>query len=397
MIARMIATIVRGMAKARLGRPLSGNERLLLTSLYVRVDQVATLLVPSNVHPQLIDPGYDFVRLTASVEANLELFAKLRARFSKVDAAMPASWLGLAGSGQAEMGTTMRITPMVEPTPEVYALDRHNLDELPVPEAKGYLRTQIELCAEIQRRYPEVSSPPIILGSYDLAFLLRGEKLIRDFMLHKDYLEAPDEARREKVRAKGDPMLFPRLLAFTMQASVALGRLYEARGVNMLGMVIVNQYANPPILSPQDFIAYVYPSVEEVWRAFKRHRPTAGYMPPSPSVAREIIRYPALSGIACFNNYMFPQDEIGLTPPEYDEEMIALSKEIRVPYQYLVHGKFLRDGTEEEIESQVKRVCGLAVKARAPMVVGLAAVPLGTVLSKVDIVLNAVERYGRYV
>ncbi|MFX0093967.1 MAG: hypothetical protein ACFFBD_19665 [Candidatus Hodarchaeota archaeon] len=387
---------MKAMLKNKLGRSLNGDERVLLTSLYIRTDRVATLLVPSNVHPQLLDPSYDFIRLTSGIDANLELFEILRKRFPKVDSAMPASWVGLAGTGQAEMGTTMRIDRVVEPSPDIYALDRYTLDELDIPEAKGYLKTQIDLCAEIQRRYPQMNSPPVILGSYDLAFLLRGDKLIQDFLLHKDNLKATDEKLKEKIRARGDPTFFTRLLTFTTAASIALGKLYETRGMNMLGMVIVNQYANPPILSPQDFITYIYPFVEKVWQAFKRYRPTAGYMPPSPKAFLEISQYKALSGIACFNNYMFPQNEIGLTPPEYDEEMIALSKKIRVPYNYLVHGKFLRDGTDQEIEAAVERVCSVAVEMEAPMMVGIAAVPLGTELSKIDVVLDAIEQYGRY-
>lgn len=393
---RIIVNIVKGKIKASLGRPLKGSERFLLTSLYSKIDRVATLLVPSNVHPKLIDPEYDFIRLTSSVNANLELFAKLRDRFPNVDAAMPASWLGLAGCGQAEMGTKMRISPMVEPSPEIYALDHCSLDELPMPEMTGYLEKQIELCAEIQNHYPQMNSPPIMLGSFDLAILLRGEKLFNDFRLYKDYTEATDEERKKKIKSRGDPTFFPRLLTFTTEASIVIGRMYKEQGVQMLGIVIVNQYANPPIMSPDDFITYIYPYVEEVWRAFKRYRPTAGYMAPSPTVAKDISKYPALSGIACFNNYMFPQNEIGITPPEYDEEMIILSKEIKTPYQYLIHGKFLRDGTNQEIENQVERVCKLAVEANAPMAIGLAAVPLGTELSKVDLVLNAVDKYGVY-
>jgi len=283
---------------------------------------VATLIVASNIHPQLIDPEYDFVRLTSSVEANLELFEKLQERFPNVDAAMPASWLGLAGCGQAEMGTTMRISRMIEPSPEVYALDRFSLDQLTMPEMTGYLKNQIELCAEVQDRYPEMNSPPIILGSFDLATLLRGEKLFNDFRLYKDFMEATDEQLKEKIKKRGDPLFFPRLLDFATEASISIGKMYKEHGTKMLGMAIVNQYANPPIMSPDDFITYIYPYVEEVWKEFKRYRPTAGYMPPSPKVAKDISDYPALSGIACFNNYMFPQDEIGLTPKEYDEEMI---------------------------------------------------------------------------
>ena len=393
---RIISSIAKGMVKVRFGKPLTGAERFLLASLYSRIDRVATLLVASNIHPQLIDPDYDFVRLTSSVEANLELFEKLRERFPNVDAAMPASWFGLAGCGQAEMGTTMRISRMVEPSPEVYALDRFSLDELAMPEMTGYLKNQIELCAEVQDRYPKMNSPPIILGSFDLAVLLRGEKLFNDFRLYKDFMQAPDEQLKEKIKKRGDPLFFPRLLDFATEASINIGKMYKEHGIRMLGMAIVNQYANPPIMSPDDFITYIYPHVEKVWKEFKRYRPTAGYMPPSPKIAKDISNYPALSGIACFNNYMFPQDEIGLTPKDYDKEMIILSKEIKTPYQYLIHGTFLRDGTEKEIEAHVKWICEFAVETKAPMALGLATVPLGTDFSKIDLILNSVNKYGVY-
>ena len=183
---------------------------------------------------------------------------------------------------------------------------------------------------------------------------------------------------------------------FTTEASIHIGNMFKQNKVGMLGMVIVNQYANPPIMSPDDFITYIYPYVEKVWKEFKRFRPTAGYMAPSPEVAKKIIEYPALSGIACFNNYMFPQNELGLTPPEMDEKMVLMSKELKTPYQYLIHGTFLRDGTEKELKAQIKRVCEYAVNKQAPFSVGLAAVPLGTDLKKIDLILNAVEEYGRY-
>ena len=393
---RIIKDIVKGKLKMTLGRPLTGSERFLLTSLFSKIDRVATLLVPSNIHPQLLDPDYDFVRLTNNWEANLELFAIMRERFPNVDAAMPASWLGLAGMGQVEMGTTMRISPMIEPSPDVYALDKMSLEELELPKLEGFLKNQIELIVETQERYPEMNSPPIIEGSFDLAILLRGEKLFNDFILYKSFVNATDSEQKEKIKKKGDPTFFPRLMDFATEASIHIGKMYKEQGINMLGCVIVNQYANPPIMSPNDFITYIYPYVETVWKEFKKYRPTAGYMPPSPTVANEISNYQALSGIACFNNYMFPQNEIGLTPEAYDEEMIRLSKEIKTPYQYLIHGKFLRDGTKEEIEAQVKKICELAVKNEVPLGLGVAAVPLGTDLTKIDLILNSVEKYGVY-
>lgn len=393
---RIITNLMKGMLKSKLGIHLSGAERFMLTSMYSKVDRIASMLVAGNVHPQLIDSNYDFVRLTSSVEANLELFEKLLERFPNFDGTMTANWLGLAGCGQVEMGTTMRILPLVEPSPAIYALDRNSLEELPMPEMKGYLEKQIQLSAEVQDRYPEIISPPIILGSWDLAMLLRGEKLISDFRLFKDFKTSKDWEQKKKIQKKGDPNYLSRLLDFTTEASIAIGNLYKENGVKMLGMVIVNQYANPPIMSPFDFTTYIYPYVERVWKEFKKYRPTAGYMPPSPNDMKKILQYPALSGIACFNNYMFPQNEYGLTAPEYDEEMITYSKEIKVPYTYIIHGKFLRDGTEKEIEAQIARVCKLAVEAKAPLSIGLSAVPLGTKLSKVDLIIEAINKYGVY-
>ncbi|MFW9970680.1 MAG: hypothetical protein ACFFDF_10805 [Candidatus Odinarchaeota archaeon] len=393
---RIVKDIVKGKLKMAMGRPITGSERFLLTSLFSKIDRVATLLVPSNIHPKLLDPDYDFVRLTNNWEANLELFAIMRERFPNVDAAMPASWLGLAGMGQVEIGTTMRILAMVEPSPDVYALDKMALEELELPKLEGFLKNQIELIIETQQRYPNMNSPPIIEGSFDMAILLRGEKLFNDFLLYKSFINAKDLNQKERIKKKGDPTFFPRLMDFTTEVSIHIGKMYKEQGINMLGCVIVNQYANPPIMSPNDFINYIYPYVETVWKEFKKYRPTAGYMPPSPTVANEISNYRALSGIACFNNYMFPQNEIGLTSGTYDEEMIHLSKEIKTPYQYLIHGKFLRDGTKPEIEAQVKKICELAVENDVPLAVGVAAVPLGTDLTKIDLILNSVEKYGVY-
>ena len=209
---RIITNILKGMAKVRLGRQLSGSERFLLTSLYSKTDRIATLITASNVHPSLIDSSYDFVRLTSSIEANLELFEILLTRFPGFDAAMPASWLGLAGCGLEEMGTTMRISPTIEPTPHVFALDRMSLDQLTFPEMTGFLEKRINLCAEVQDRFPDMNLPPILLGAFDLAILLRGERLITDFRLYKDYITSTEEDRKNKIKKKGDPMFFPNLL-----------------------------------------------------------------------------------------------------------------------------------------------------------------------------------------
>lgn len=395
----IIKTILKGSIKNLIGRELTGSERFLLTSMFIKVDKIATLLTASNVHPKLIDPHYDFIRLTSDVNANIELFKKLREMFPNFDAAMPASWLGLAGCGQVQMGTKMRITKWVEPSPNKYALDVNNIENfdmesIKLPEMKGYLATQVNLCVEIQDKFPEMNSPPIIVGSFDLGVLLRGEKLFEDFMIYRDYVTTKNKQLKEKISKRAS--VFPKIMDFTTKASIELGNIYKSQGATMLGMVIVNQYANPPIMAPSDFFTYIYPYVEEVWKNFKKYRPTAGYMPPSPSVAREISNYPALSGIACFNNYMFPQDEIGLTSKSFDEEMVVISREIKNPYQYLISGKFLRDGNKKEIESKVKEICELAMKNDVPLSIGIAAVPLGTDLSKINLILDLVDQYGVY-
>jgi len=41
-------------------------------------------------------------------------------------------------------------------------------------------------------------------------------------------------------------------------------------------------------------------------------------------------------------------------------------------------------------------VCELAVENKVPMGIGIAAVPLGTDLSKIDLILESVNAYGVY-
>ena len=60
------------------------------------------------------------------------------------------------------------------------------------------------------------------------------------------------------------------------------------------------------------------------------------------------------------------------------------------------HGKFLRDGEPNEIKERVKWICEYAVELGAPMALGLAAVPLGTDLSKINLILNTIDEFGVY-
>ena len=76
--------------------------------------------------------------------------------------------------------------------------------------------------------------------------------------------------------------------------------------------------------------------------------------------------------------------------------MLELAKEKNRAYMYLVHAKFIRDATGEELEAVVKRICGMATKMRTRLMIGVGAIAPGTDLQKIDALLDAVHEYGRY-
>jgi len=65
-------------------------------------------------------------------------------------------------------------------------------------------------------------------------------------------------------------------------------------------------------------------------------------------------------------------------------------------YNYLVHGKFIRDATDQELEAAVKRICQMATRMRARLMPSVATVAPGTDLDKIDLLLRTVDSYGRY-
>jgi hypothetical protein len=252
---------------------------------------------------------------------------------------------------------------------------------------------------EAQRRFPDTLIFPVFDGPWDLAMLLRGDQhLPMDFRLHKDYTETRDPARRQKIRRRGDPDLWPAIMELTTQLAIQHIRLARDYGLNMMGAILVDQYAAQPILSVEDFLTYVLPYIERVWRT-TRPRIGLGYMLTSPQQIEALLDHPVLGpglGIGGFTNYIFPQTPDGVTLPEYDRPMLELARKHQKSYSYILHGKFLRDATDEELEALIKRVCGLAVEMRAKMQLSLSSVPPGTDLSKVDLVLDMVKKYGRY-
>jgi hypothetical protein len=97
-----------------------------------------------------------------------------------------------------------------------------------------------------------------------------------------------------------------------------------------------------------------------------------------------------------FTSYILPQTPEGLTLPEYDRPMLELAKKYKQMYSYFIHGKYLRDATEAQLDATVQRICGLATEVGANLMVTIASVPPGASLEKANYVFELVEKYGRY-
>jgi hypothetical protein len=97
-----------------------------------------------------------------------------------------------------------------------------------------------------------------------------------------------------------------------------------------------------------------------------------------------------------FTNYIFPTTPEGLTLPEYDQPMLELTKKNKRAYNYMVHAKFIRDATGQQIEEVVKRICLMATQMRVRLMITVGAIAPGTDLQKIDSLLGSVHKYGRY-
>ncbi|MGD8455042.1 MAG: hypothetical protein PVF83_01565 [Anaerolineales bacterium] len=97
-----------------------------------------------------------------------------------------------------------------------------------------------------------------------------------------------------------------------------------------------------------------------------------------------------------FSNYVFPTTPEGITLPEFDRPAFELAKEYKKNFGYLIHGKFLRDATESEIEELVKRVCTTAIEIGTSIMISIASVPPGSSIEKTNFAFSLVEKYGRY-
>lgn len=388
--------LVKG--KLHLGT-LTGLERFMLAQVSLP-DRVPTTLAATNVEPCLIDDRINYKILARSAEANLDLFSRVKERFAFDVVTIPV-WLGLMITGTAELGVKFRIeedrVPYACEHPITSIEDVARLQ--PLVEPTGYFKTTLDIYREAQLRYPDTLITYANDGPWDLAMLLRGDKnLPRDFRLYKDYVEARDPNRKEKIRKHGNPDLWPAIMAFTTQMCIQVFRLARQHGINMLGALMVDQFATKPVLDSQDYITYVLPYAQRAWEALDK-KIGMFYVVPSPRELEEMLDHPVMGqslAMYGYTNYIFPVTSEGMTLPEYDLPMFEIAKKHKKTYNYMIHGKYIRDATEQHLEGTVQRVCEMATQMRARLMLSVGAVAPGTDLNKLDLITSAVEKYGRY-
>jgi Uroporphyrinogen decarboxylase (URO-D) len=396
----LIFTGVKALVKRKLHvGGLNGLERFILAQIAIP-DRVVTTLGATNFEPGLIDEKYNYKMLTESVEANLELFSRIKERFP-FDLIMAPCWMGMMFTGAAELGVRFKI----EESRVAYAAEHpikdmkgvHNIT--PLSEPSGYFKMTLDIYREAQRRF----SDTLILysndGPWDLAMLLRGDQhLPRDFRLYKDYVETKDPARKEKIRKYGDPDLWPAIMELTTKIVIQNFRLARQYGVNMTGAMMVDQFATEPVLGIDDFTRYVLPYVQRAWVALDKKVGMA-YMVTSPQKFVNLFNHPVLSkslAMSGSTNYIFPTTPEGLTLPEYDRPMLEMANRDKRCYMYVLNAKFIRDATPQELEDTLKRICQMATGMKASMIVLVPAVAPGTDLRKIDLTLDSINKYGRY-
>jgi len=394
-----MATMLKAMVKGKLHiGTLNGLERFMLSQIGLP-DQVPTSLAATNVEPVLVDPKFNYKLLAESIEANLELFDMVCQRVD-ADVVMVPIWQGLMNMGTAELGTEFRITEDRVPYSVGYPIKtKEDIAKIKLPEEPaGHFKMYLDILNEAQRRHPDMLMPLTLDGPWDLAMLLRGDdKLPLDMRLHKDYVETDDPVRKEKIAKRGDPTIYPAIMEFTARLSIRLFELAKRSGLPLLGSSIVDQYAASPIMSRNDFVKYVLPYIERVWEHHGK-KSTIVYPCPSPAVMQEILETepPGINHQILWSNYIFATTPEGVTLPEYDRPVLELAKKYKKAFSYILHGKFLRDASKQEIDEVVKRVCGLAKELRVSLSFSISAVPPGASLDKANYTFELVKKYGKY-
>jgi hypothetical protein len=397
-MANMMLTMGKALLKQKLHLgELTGMERFMVSAVTL-ADRASTFLAATNVEPDLIDPRFDYELLSKSMDANLELFGLVRQRI-KADVVAVPYWLGLMCVGPAEFGTVFKIEKRRVPYPIDYPIKKQeDIAKIKPPQqATGYLKMVFDINKEAQRRYPDAMVLVMLDGPWDLAMLLRGDReLPNDLRIHRDYTEAKGQATRDKIRRFGNPDIYPAIMELTTQLSIRIFQLAEENGLSLMGSAMADQYAAKPIMSREDYFKYVHPYRVRVWEALDK-KVGPGYNVPSPQECEQNMHDPVLAkGFGGFSNYIFPQTPEGVTLPEYDQPMFELAKKYKQSYMYMVHGKYLRDATEAQLDATVQRICKMATQARVNLMVSIASVPPGASADKANYVFQLVEKYGRY-
>lgn len=395
-MANMMLTMGKALLKHTLHiGELSGMERFMVSAVTL-ADRAATFLAATNIEPDLVDPRFDYLLLSKSMDANLELFELVRERI-KADVVAVPYWLGLMAVGAAELGTVFKIEERRVPYPVDYPIKKkEDIEKIKIPQqATGYLKMVFDISKELQRRHPDALVVLTFDGPWDLAMLLRGDReLPADMRIHKNYTEAKDQGTRDKIRRFGNPDIYPAIMELTTKLSIRMVQLATENGLSLMGASLTDQYAAKPIMSREDYFKYVHPYRARVWEATgKKLNP--GYMVPSPQETEQNLQIPMLkrSGLT---NYIFPQTPEGLTLPEYDRPMLELARKYKQSYAYMIHGKYLRDASEAQLAATVQRICKMAAEVRANLMVAIASVPPGASVEKANYIFQLVEKYGRY-
>lgn len=398
-MANPVLTMVKALAKSKLGLgKLSGMERFMMAQIGLP-DRMPTMLAATNIEPYMLDPDYNWKMTVESVEANVVLAERV-CELIDSDLIFVPVWQGLMFTGACELGTVFKVSEKRVPYPVEYPLQsKEDLEKIKLPgEATGYLKMYFDILKEIQKRHPEMFLPLALDGPWDLAMLLRGDdKLPLDMRLHKDYMETDDPERKEKIRKRGDPDMYPAIMELTTELAIRHYELAVKEGLSLMGAALVDQYAASPIMGRQDFVKYVLPYVERVWRHHKKRLIIATPCPSPMEMRRILETEPAgINHQIMWSNYTFPTTPEGIVLPEYDRPSFELAKEHKKNFGYFVHGKFMKDATSGEIEALIRRVCALATDMRVSVSVTIASVPPGTDLDKVNFTFDLVKKYGRY-
>lgn len=397
-MANMMLTMAKALLKHQLHLgTLTGMERFMVSAVTL-ADRAATFLAATNVEPDLIDPKFDYELLSKSVDANLELFGLVRQRV-KADVVAVPIWMGLMHLGPADLGTVFKVEKRRVPYSVDYPIKKQeDIAKIKIPQqATGYLKMYFDINKEVQRRYPDALAMVMMDGPWDLAMLLRGDRdLPTDLRIHKDYTEAKDQATRDKIRRFGNPDIYPAIMELTTQLAIRQFQLAVENGLSLMGSTMVDQYASKPIMSREDYFKYVHPYRLRAYEALNK-KVSPSYIVPSPQESEQNLQDPVLGkGMAGVTNYIFPQTPEGVTLPEYDQPSLELAKKHKQTYSYMVHGKYLRDASESQLDATVQRICKMATETRVNLMVSIASVPPGASVEKANYVFQLVEKYGRY-